>query len=65
MSDEQLVRVRDKTSNEIGYIGRAWLDRWPDDFEEIGDADTDPAPAPSAPTAAPQQPAAPQPQSRF
>lgn len=65
MSDEQLVRVRDKTSNEIGYIGRAWLDRWPDEFEEVRDTEPEPAPAPSVPAAAPQQAPAPQSQSRF
>lgn len=49
MSD-QLVHVRDKKTGDDLYVGQAWVDRWPDDFDVIPDqaAPAAPVPAPRA-----------------
>lgn len=46
-----LIRVREKspvdaTEPQVTYVDEAWLQRWPDDFEEV----PEPEPAGAAPT---------------
>lgn len=53
MTDENpLVTVRDRRTGETLEVGRAWLERWPEDFEAV----TGSAPTPTVQQQTPQQP---------